>query len=112
MVRYRTLSPSHLKLCDNTLRSKGLLAPNLAIIAAIVLKNELLTKNLIRYYKTDVTDGTLDTYEREHLLESVSIHYVGLPWPCNGDSLEYTQSFVDRFNEVICQADWVFLNEE
>jgi hypothetical protein len=112
MPRLSTLKPQHLEVCDNTLKSRGMIAPNRAIIAAIVIANPTLVRLLITGYSGEITRKakcpTLDTYEREYLLDAVANQYAGSPWPYNCDSEEVVFAFRDRLVENASQAGWVF----
>lgn len=109
MPQLATLSKDQLQICDNTLRARGLIAPNKAILAAIIVQSPTLVRCLVRYYREKVTDGTLDTYERGYLLDAVADFYCKAGWPCNGDSMTYQETFADMLYEKASYSGWVFV---
>ncbi len=116
MPRLCTLAPHHLEICDNTLRERGLIAPNKALLAAIIIKDPKLVRLLITGYpkriaihwKDRKTPPILDTYDREHLLDVISNEYTDMVWPCNCDSDDYIKEFTSKLVERASQSGWVF----
>lgn len=108
MPRLATLTKGQLAICDRTLRSRGLIAPNKAILASLICQYPRLLGNVSRYYTSDGSKGTLDTYERECLLEAVALHYSGLPWPSNNADTAEVKRFSETFVEQASKAGWVF----
>lgn len=108
MPRLITLTMSQTQICDNTLRSRGMIAPNLGIVAALAMMSPTLVRHLRQYYTGPTGDGTLDTYERELLFDMVAENYCGISWPCNMDGVEYTQRFFDTLMGNSSMVGWVF----
>jgi hypothetical protein len=113
MPKLSTLKPFHIAYCDNTLRDRGMIAPNKAILAAIVLTNPRLTSLLVRLYHENETDFTglpamLDTMEREYLLDTVAQHYTGQHWPANAASQGEMEFFKHQMLERASECGWVF----
>ena len=108
MPRLSTLKPQHIQICDNTLRSRGMIAPNKAIIAAIAMTSPTLVRCLVSYYSAGTGTGTLDTYERDYLMDAVAETYCRMPWPCNMDGDAAMEQFTDSLLEHASQAGWVF----
>jgi hypothetical protein len=108
MPRLSTLTSSQISICNNTLKGRGIIAPNKAILAAIIMTSPTLVRCLKSYYTGDVSNGTLDTYERDYLMDAVAQHYCRTDWPCFGDSDEVNNRFVDTFVENASKAGWVF----
>ena len=106
MPRLVTLTREQLTLCDRTLKSRGLIAPNQAILSALICNHPQLQGNISRYYKG--SESALETYEREYLLEIVALHYSGLPWPTNNADSAEVKRFSETFVEHASQAGWVF----
>lgn len=108
MPRLSTLSSAQIAICDNTLRSKGLIAPNRAIVAALVMTSPTLVRCLRQYYTGDVSHGTLDTYERGYLLDAVASNYCQAGWPCNMDGDDTMLRFSNTLVENASKSGWVF----
>ena len=97
-----------MEICDNTLRARGMIAPNLGIVASLVMMSPTLVRHLRLYYSETKGTGTLDTYEREYLFDMVAENYCGTSWPCNMDGVEYSQRFFDTLMENSSMVGWVF----
>lgn len=109
MPRLSTLTPSQIAVCDNTLKRRGMIAPNKAILAAIIMTSPTLVRCLKSYYSGDISaGGTLDTYEREYLMDAVAENYCRGPWPGNMDSDDVMQRFSDTLVENASITGWVF----
>lgn len=85
-----------------------MIAPNKAIVAAIVMTSPTLVRCLKSNYTGDVNRGTLDTYERDYLMDAVAANYCRTEWPCNMDSDEVMQRFSDTLVENASISGWVF----
>lgn len=107
MPRLTTLTATQIKVCDNTLRSRGLIAPNSAILMAIIMTQPRLVSNL-RYYRDCGPDATLDTYERDYLMDAVADVYCKEPWPCYNDGNEHMERFSETLVERASEVGWVF----
>lgn len=112
MPKLITLSKQHLEVCDNTLRAKGLIAPNRALLAAIILKHPTLVRHLRTGYSGELIrkwgPPKLDTYESDYLFDAIAQEYAEMHWPCFGDTAEITAIFQERLVERASQAGWVF----
>jgi hypothetical protein len=108
MPRLATLTAAQIDICDNTLRERGMIAPNKAILAAIVMTSPTLVRCLKAYYPGDVSDGTLDTYERDYLMDAVANNYCQADWPCFGDDIVVAARFMDTLVENASKTGWVF----
>lgn len=75
-----TLTPVMIQACDQLLRHRGLIAPNKAILAAIIfMKPELMSSLCKRGLSTQRIK--LDSYEQEFLMEALAQHYCRMSWP-------------------------------
>ena len=68
--------------------------------------NEELVEALNEY--KEGTGYGMDTYDREWMMEIVSIHSIGLAWPLYGDTEEYKKQFVEKMkaSEVFECVNW------
>jgi hypothetical protein len=112
MPRLSTLSAQHLEVCDNTLKERGLIAPNRALLAAIIMKHPRLMRLLITGYSGSLIlkwgPPSLDTYERGYLMDAIGLEYADAHWPCNMDGDEVMERFSEMLVERASQSGWVF----
>jgi len=57
---------------------------------------DLTTEQIVEYLKIYSTHFGFDTVERENFLDFLGKKIVGMAWPLNGDSKEYSDKFFDK----------------
>lgn len=112
MPKLITLTPQHLEVCDNTLRERGLIAPNRALLAAIIMKHPTLVRLLRTGYSGPLLrkwgPPSLDTYERGYLMDAIALEYADTDWPCNMDGDEVMERFSHALVDNASKSGWTF----
>ena len=100
-------APAMLRTCDNTFRSRGMIAPNIVIVSAIVFKHPILAVRVVEHYQEVLEGDVLKLEDRHRLLDAMAVHYMRRPWPIDASDHEIT-TFSDELHYIASMNYWVF----
>ena len=75
------------------------------LLRIVIEEDPKLVRSLNRRYVDTTTEGGLEAIEKDALLDVISRHFVGQPWPRSG-SMDATRSFMVRLQSAMSAAKW------
>lgn len=100
-----TLLPAPLACCRRELEQRRIAAPSSFLLRIAIEEDPKLVRSLNRRYVDISHEGGLEAIEKDALLDVISRHFTGQPWPRSG-SMDATRSFMVRLQNAMTAAKW------
>ena len=100
-----TLLPAPLACCRWELEQRRMIPPSNFVLRIVVEENPKLVRKLNANYADVAPDGGLDAEERDALLDVLSRHFTGQPWPRSGN-MDVTRRFIIKLQNAMIAAKW------
>jgi hypothetical protein len=100
-----TLLPAPLACCRRELEQRRISPPSGFLLRIVIEEDAKLVRTLNRRYVDITHEGGLETIEKDALLDVISRHFTGQPWPRSG-SMDATRSFMARLQSTMTAARW------
>ena len=100
-----TLLPAPLACCRRELEQRHIAPPSDFLLRIVIEEDPKLVRSLNRRYVDATADGGLEPIEKDALLDVLSRHFTGQPWPRSG-SMDATRWFMARLQNAMTAAKW------
>ena len=100
-----TLLPASLTCCRRELGQRRISPPSGFLLRIVVEEDAKLVRTLNRRYVDITHEGGLEATEKDALLDVISRHFTGQPWPRSG-SMDATRLFMARLQSGMTAAKW------
>ena len=100
-----TLLPAPLACCRWELEQRRMIPPSNFVLRIVIEESPKLVQKLNANYADVAPDGGLDAEERNALLDVLSRHFTGQPWPRSG-GMETTRRFMVKLQNAMIAAKW------
>jgi hypothetical protein len=101
-----TLLPAQLACCRRELEQRHMRPPSNFVLRIVVEENPKLVRKLNANYADVAPDGgSLDAEDRDALLDVLSRHFTGQPWP-RSVGMDATRRFMVGLQQAMIAAKW------
>jgi hypothetical protein len=97
--------PAPLACCRRELEQRRIAPPSGFLLRIVIEEDPNLVRRLNRRYVDTSAEGGLEAIEKDALLDVVSRHFTGQPWPRSG-SMDATRAFMARLQSAMTVAKW------
>ncbi len=100
-----TLLPAPLACCRRELEQRRISPPSGFLLRIVIEEDPKLVRTLNRRYVDITHEGGLEATENTALLDVISRHCTGQPWPRSGN-MDAIRSFMARLQSAMTAAKW------
>ncbi len=100
-----TLLPTPLACCRRELEQRHIAPPSNFLLRVVIEEDPKLVRSLNRRYVDATADGGLEAIEKDALLDVISRHFTGQPWPRSG-SMDANRWLMGRLQDAMTAAKW------
>ena len=99
------LLPAPLACCRWELEQRRMIPPSNFVLRIVIEESPKLVQNLNANYADVAPVGGLDAEERNALLDVLSRHFTGQPWPRSG-GIDATRQIMVNLQQAMIAAKW------